>query len=159
MGIAHSRIVHNSRVYFSLVFYFVIMLRFSRILRSSKYHEPSYNVLQAWMNNAEAGDQKAVVSLYAENASLLPTLKNVAKETNADIADYFSFFIPRIVGKVQPNYIGERKLADNAYLYFGQIDFDLDVGKTGARKSFVIQNVEGEGWKIMHHHSSQLPEQ
>merc|ERR1711941_56680 len=153
MGIAHSRIVHISRV-FHLVCLFV-MFRFSRILRS-KYHEPSYNVLQAWMNNAEAGDQKAVVSLYAENASLLPTLKNVAKETNADIADYFSFFIPRIVGKVQPNYIGERKLAENAYLYYGQIDFELDVGKTGA--SFVIQDVEGEGWKIMHHHSSQLPE-
>merc|ERR1712228_499534 len=135
MGIAHSRTVHISRVLHFSFFYFVIMLRFSRILRN-KYHEPSYNVLQAWMNNAESGNQKAVVSLYAENASLLPTLKNVAKETNADIADYFSFFIPRIVGKVSPNYIGERKLADNAYLYYGQIDFDLDVGKTGARKSF-----------------------
>ena len=111
------------------------------------------------MKNAEAGDQKAVVGLYAENASLLPTLKNTPKETNADIADYFSLFIPKIIGKVNPSYIGETKLGDNAYLYYGQIDFDLDIGKTGARKSFVIQNVEGEGWKIMHHHSSQLPEQ
>jgi hypothetical protein len=111
------------------------------------------------MSLAEAGDQKAVLDLYAKEASLIPTLWNVPRETGVDRAEYFAMFVPKIVGDVKPGYIRETKIADDTYLYFGILDFDLDIGKTGARKSFLIHNVEGKGvWKIMHHHSSQMPE-
>ena len=142
------------------------MLRFGHILRQNsrtatstkKFNRDSWRVLKSWMSLAESGDQKAVLDLYAKEASLIPTLWNMPRETSVQRAEYFEMFVPRIVGEVTPGYIRETKIAEDTYLYFGILDFDLDIGKTGARKSFLIHKENNGDWKIMHHHSSQLPE-
>lgn len=102
-------------------------------------------------------DAEKVAQRYSKNAVLLPTVSNTPRTSYALIHDYFTHFLAsRPSGVISESHvrIGEDWCAD-----FGTYEFTM--GATGdkvqGRYSFVYVWEDGE-WKILHHHSSKMPE-
>ena len=114
----------------------------------------------AWNNALQTGDAKTVAALYTDDAVLLPTVSNLPRTTAREIEDYFTHFLQKNpVGTVRQRNIkqGCNKLTDA-----GIYDFVItSKGKkeiVPARYTFVYEFRNNE-WKIVHHHSSMMPEQ
>jgi uncharacterized protein (TIGR02246 family) len=112
-----------------------------------------------WNDALKTGNPKTVAALYADDAVLLPTVSNLARTNLAEIEDYFSHFLEKKpVGKIVQRNVkkGCNKLTDAGIYSFSLTD------KTGtkdvpARYTFVYE-FRNNGWKIVHHHSSVMPE-
>lgn len=112
-----------------------------------------------WNDALQTGDAKAVAKLYAEDAVLLPTVSNLPRTTPEEIEDYFNHFLekkPRGTIKQRNLKMDCNKLTDA-----GIYDFEvISEGKkqiVPARYTFVYEYRDTE-WKIVHHHSSMMPE-
>ncbi|MDX1348109.1 MAG: SgcJ/EcaC family oxidoreductase [Thiomicrorhabdus chilensis] len=112
-----------------------------------------------WNTALQSGDAKKVADLYAEDAVLLPTVSNLPRTTPAEIEDYFKHFLQKKpFGIIKQRNIkqGCNKLTDA-----GVYDFEVTTnGKkeiVPARYTFVYE-YRNNTWKIIHHHSSMMPE-
>mmetsp|Transcript_113755 Transcript_113755/g.223129 ORF Transcript_113755/g.223129 Transcript_113755/m.223129 type:complete len:389 (+) Transcript_113755:46-1212(+) len=123
---------------------------------------PSEDTIRAlfhlWNDALATGEPRLVAKRYAKDAVLLPTVSDEPRMDQESIVDYFETFL-----KLKPQ--GEI-LVSKVYVGAG---FAKDVGvyeftmgatkkKVKARYTFVYVYEDGQ-WKILHQHSSQMPEQ
>ena len=113
-------------------------------------------LFEEWNRALQTGDPKVVAALYEYNAILLPTVSNKVRHNHEEIEDYFVHFLAK-------NPAGE---IDEANIrIFGDIAINSGVytftlkgeQKVTARFTYVYR-WNGAEWKIIEHHSSQLPE-
>lgn len=112
-----------------------------------------------WNNALQTGDAKKVAALYAEDAVLLPTVSNLPRTSTAEIEDYFVHFLEKKpYGIIKSRNIkkGCNKLTD-AGIYDFEVIADGRKKIVPARYTFVYEYRNNE-WKIVHHHSSMMPE-
>ena len=109
-----------------------------------------------WNNALQTGDPKKVAALYETNAILLPTVSNKVRHNHAEIEDYFVHFLAKKpVGKIdEANIRTFGSVAINSGVY--TFTFEDDSAVT-ARFTYVYRWT-GQEWKIVEHHSSQMPE-
>lgn len=112
-----------------------------------------------WNEALQTGDAGQVAKLYAPDATLLPTISNEVRQTPHAIQDYFEEFLelkPRgTILSQKIRLFGD--VATNSGIYkFLLSDQDED-RVVVARFSFVYTR-DGDGWKIIEHHSSMMPE-
>lgn len=121
----------------------------------------SFSVLESWGQCVKAKDRKAVLAHYAHNtgATLWPTLSNKLRKDEDHVEDYFVSFLAKIdgVGPVEWNEKVAQPMSDDCVMWSGVYTFHLNQGKVPARFSYLVKKIDEE-WKIMHHHSSQMPE-
>lgn len=117
-------------------------------------------LFERWNAALASGDPSQVAALYSDDALLLPTLSDQPRDTPAAIRDYFAGFLARSPrGRIDSRRI---TLGCNQALDAGTYSFLLQ-GPQGrkpewvqARYSFVYTHT-GDGWRILHHHSSLQP--
>ena len=114
------------------------------------------SLFETWNQALLTDDPKQVVSLYASDAILLPTVSNQVRHNHAEIEDYFVHFLNKgPSGRlVESNVRIFGELAINSGVY--EFSFK-DNSKVKARFTYVYQQ-QGDNWKIIEHHSSQMPE-
>ena len=117
------------------------------------------DLFKKWNDALQTGRAKNVASLYFEDAILLPTVSNLPRVTPSEIEDYFNHFLEKKpYGTVKQRNIkqGCNKLTDA-----GVYDFEvISNGKkevVPARYTFIYEYRNNQ-WKILHHHSSMMPE-
>merc|ERR1712054_60373 len=121
-------------------------------------HE-SFALLQSWGEQVVAQNRSSVVSHYAWKGTLWPTLSNVLRQDPAEIEDYFVLFLGKIDG-VTPVVWNEKvaqPVSNDTVMWSGIYTFGLNSGSVPARFSYLVKKVNDQ-WKIIHHHSSQMPE-
>ena len=113
-------------------------------------------LFQDWNNAVQERDTKRITALYAADAILLPTVSNQVRHSHTEIEAYFVSFTAREpVGKI--NEANIRLLGDIA-INSGVYTFTFADGlQVQARFTFVYRNT-ADGWKIIEHHSSRMPE-
>lgn len=105
-------------------------------------------------------DAAKVTQRYWPNAVLLPTVSNTPRTDAAMIGDYFEHFLAkRPRGRIDTRTV---QTGCNVAMDMGTYTFSLmdDKGVTSevaARYTFIYQFRDG-AWKILHHHSSAMPE-
>ncbi|KUJ71174.1 SgcJ/EcaC family oxidoreductase [Thiomicrospira sp. WB1] len=112
-----------------------------------------------WNQALQTGSAKQVAALYAHDAVLLPTVSNVPRTTTREIEDYFEHFLEKKpYGIVKQRNIkkGCNKLTD-AGIYDFEVEADGQKSVVPARYTFVYEYRDHQ-WKIVHHHSSMMPE-
>ena len=116
---------------------------------------------KTWSESLTTKDPKAVVGLYTEDATFLPTVSGEFKKGQGGAEEYFHHFLEKDPkGEVVEEEV--QSLGENCYLHSGMYNFEVNSPEGGrqtveARFSFVWKkNEEGE-WKILHHHSSVRP--
>jgi uncharacterized protein (TIGR02246 family) len=124
--------------------------------------DPVDEVLQlfeAWNSALQTGDPDEVVKLYAEDGLLLPTLSNQVRRTPREIRDYFEAFLrlrPR--GKlVEPHVRLFGDLAVNSGVDMFHLTRNGRTEQVAARFTFLYRRTP-QGWRILEHHSSAMPE-
>jgi uncharacterized protein (TIGR02246 family) len=116
-------------------------------------------LFQKWDDALQSGDARNVAALYAPDAVLVPTFANEILDTPVAITAYFANLLHR-----QPS----SKVISAHMRHFGQIAvhsgiYELALAADGpntklqARFTFVYC-AGPEGWKIIEHHSSMLPQ-
>lgn len=109
-----------------------------------------------WNEALQTGEPKNVVALYETNAILLPTVSNQVRHNHAEIEDYFVNFLAK-GPKGEINESNIRTFGDVA-INSGVYTFSFkDGAKVQARFTYVYR-WNGQEWKIVEHHSSQMPE-
>jgi len=112
-----------------------------------------------WNDALQTGNAKSVAALYAEDAVLLPTVSNLPRTTPSEIEDYFHHFLEKKPFGV----IKERNIKQGCNKLTDAGTYDFEVISNGqkeivaARYTFVYEYRNNQ-WKIVHHHSSMMPE-
>ena len=119
--------------------------------------EVAFQCLESWGNAVTNKDKALVLSLYADNASLWPTLSNELRQTEDRIGDYFDHFLPKIAGSVEWNQCSYQAISDTHCVWSGIYTFNLTSGVTRARFTYTLVK-QNDDWQILHHHSSLMPE-
>ena len=111
-----------------------------------------------WDQALATGDSRIVAEMYDVDGTLLPTLSDRVRTDFDGIKDYFDSFLakePR--GEILEGYI---EIGDDWASDIGVYEFTF--GTTGAtvrgRYSYFYKPQADGTWKILHHHSSQMPE-
>lgn len=118
-------------------------------------------LFERWNSALQSGKAQAVVSLYAPDAVLQPTVSNLVRSTPEQIQDYFEhFLVSKPVGLV--NYRQIRHLGPDAAMDSGVYTFTLTAAdgrqqQVQARYTFLYERLDGQ-WKILNHHSSAMPQ-
>lgn len=110
-----------------------------------------------WNRTIQSGDAADVVSLYAEDSILLPTMSNKPRLTPAEKEEYFRHFQhkrPSAVIDLRHIDVGSDMAVDSG-LYTFTFAETGEVVK--ARYSFTYKR-NGPDWLIVSHHSSAMPE-
>ena len=105
-------------------------------------------------------DATQVAQRYWPNAVLLPTQSNTPRTDAASISDYFvQFLAKRPRGRIDTRTIqsGCNLAMDVGTYTFSLMDDKGAVSEVSARYTLVYQYRDG-AWKILHHHSSAMPE-
>jgi uncharacterized protein (TIGR02246 family) len=102
----------------------------------------------------------AVAQHYWQDAMLLPTLSNTPRTTPAAVREYFVDFLdkhPR--GRIDTHtlHLGCNLVVDMGTYTFALMDAQGHTSEVAARYTFVYA-YRGGAWKILHHHSSAMPE-
>jgi uncharacterized protein (TIGR02246 family) len=102
---------------------------------------------------------KTVAELYADDATLLPTMAHKVITERKGVEQYFTFFesfVPT-VSMVEQHVVD---ISEESYLHCGVYRFTLTIdGKeqeVDARFTMIWKK-SGNQWKIFHHHSSRVP--
>ena len=110
-----------------------------------------------WNTALSTLNPDTVTALYADNAVLLPTVSNQVRHNQEEIRDYFVGFLQKspqgVVDEFNVNILSDTH-ATNSGIYtftFG------DGSKVSARFSYLYV-ASDDGWKILQHHSSAMPE-
>lgn len=113
-----------------------------------------------WNFSLSSLDANQVVQRYWPNAVLLPTVSNTPRTNSAMIGDYFDHFLAkRPRGRIDTRTIqGGCNVAMDVGTYtFSLMDDKGVTSEVAARYTFIYQYRDG-AWKIIHHHSSAMPE-
>ena len=115
------------------------------------------NLFLLWNTALDTLDSDCVAQRYAKNAVLLPTVSDTPRTDYDSIKDYFDNFLKlKPQGEIVDSFV---TIGDDFCEDCGVYAFTM--GATGdkvkARYSFVYTNEDGK-WKILHHHSSAMPE-
>jgi uncharacterized protein (TIGR02246 family) len=113
-----------------------------------------------WNFSLSSLDAGQVTQRYWPNAVLLPTVSNTPRTTAAMIGDYFEHFLAkRPRGRIDTRTIqtGCNMAMDMGTYTFSLMDDKGVTSEVAARYTFIYQYRDG-GWKILHHHSSAMPE-
>jgi uncharacterized protein (TIGR02246 family) len=98
-----------------------------------------------------------VTALYADNAVLLPTVSNQVRHNHEEIRDYFVGFLQKspqgVVDEFNVNILSDTHVTNSGIYTF---TFG-DGSKVSARFSYLYV-ASDDGWKILQHHSSAMPE-
>lgn len=109
-----------------------------------------------WNDAIQTRDPDTVTQLYADNAVLLPTISNQVRHNHEELKDYFIQFLAREPkGELVEQNI---RIFDDIVMNSGIYKFSFGDGSVvSARFSYVYQLINND-WKIIEHHSSQMPE-
>jgi uncharacterized protein (TIGR02246 family) len=113
-----------------------------------------------WNFSLSSLEASQVVQRYWPNAVLLPTVSNTPRTNAAMIGDYFEHFVAkRPRGRIDTRTIqGGCNVAMDVGTYtFSLMDDKGVTSEVAARYTFIYQYRDG-AWKILHHHSSAMPE-
>ncbi len=112
-------------------------------------------LLQKWTSAIKNGDPKQVTKLYDENGILLGTFSPKERVGHELILEYFESLLK---SPVEVQIVSEHShVFESTAVNSGLYNF-ITNGKTiNARFSFVYSKND-DGWKIISHHSSVLPE-
>ncbi|MEM9131905.1 MAG: SgcJ/EcaC family oxidoreductase [Actinomycetota bacterium] len=114
-------------------------------------------LFETWNKALLTGDPDQVTQLYAEDAVLLPTVSNKVRHNHDEIRDYFVTFLAKSPAGVIDE-ANTRSLADGLASNAGVYTFTFGDGSaTTARFSYLYRR-DDDGWKIIEHHSSAMPE-
>eukprot|EP00934_Nitzschia_sp_Nitz4_P001871 Nitzschia sp. Nitz4//scaffold66_size103028//11749//13233//NITZ4_004489-RA/size103028-snap-gene-0.134-mRNA-1//-1//CDS//3329556323//1871//frame0 len=111
-----------------------------------------------WNKALQTLDPAQVAACYAPGAVLLPTVSDVPRTDAAGIEDYFTHFLKlKPVGSILQSHVS---LGKDWCQDVGLYEFALGDGKkVQARYTFLyVPDPESGEWKILHHHSSAMPE-
>ncbi len=113
----------------------------------------------AWTRALETGDPDEVVACYAVDAVLLPTLSPKVRHNHEEIRDYFVHFLSKAPrGRIiEQNIRVYDSIAINSGLYTFSLKENSVRADTAGRFTFVYRKID-DGWLIIEHHSSVLPE-
>ncbi|HCI48310.1 MAG: hypothetical protein A2977_02860 [Alphaproteobacteria bacterium RIFCSPLOWO2_01_FULL_45_8] len=113
-----------------------------------------------WLDHLARKDLSGILSLYAEEAALMPTLRNKLHKTPVERKEYFEFFLsfPDLHGVVINQYsrsYGDVAINTGVYKFiFLRQEEEIEIF---ARFSFTYKKEKGR-WLIIDHHSSAFPE-
>ena len=99
----------------------------------------------------------AVTTLYAEDAVLLPTVSNQVRHNHTEIRDYFVGFLQ----KSPQGVIDESNvciLSDTHATNSAGYTFTFGDGSSVTARFSYLYVATADGWKILQHHSSAMPE-
>lgn len=116
-------------------------------------------VLNTWLKAVSTGSPDAVMTLYADNAVLLPTLATGVRNDPAKRLDYFKHFTAKENLKGEIDEIHTRVYGDialNSGLYTFSFTQDGETQSAAARFTYVYKKTD-LGWMIIEHHSSLVP--
>ena len=117
------------------------------------------NIIEQWVDHFNNADMKAILSLYDDNATLLPTFLPKLLASNNEIKGYFEVaFNGGASVEINVEDAISKELPGNIFLMTGSYVFCL--GSRGGKKylswySFLIDLSDDS--PIKHHHSSRVP--
>ena len=112
-------------------------------------------LLQKWTSAIKNGDPKQVTSLYHEDGILLGTFSPKERVGHKLILEYFESLLK---SPVEVQIVSEHShVFESAIVNSGLYNFITDGKIINARFSFAYSKND-DGWKIISHHSSVLPE-
>ena len=110
-----------------------------------------------WNTALSTLNPDTVTALYADNAVLLPTVSNQVRHNHEEIRDYFVGFLQKapqgMVDEFNVNILSDTHVTNSGVYTF---TFG-DGSKVSARFSYLYV-ASDDGWKILQHHSSAMPE-
>ena len=110
-----------------------------------------------WNTALSTLNPDTVTALYADNAVLLPTVSNQVRHNHEEIKDYFVGFLQKspqgVVDEFNVNILSDTHVTNSGIYTF---TFG-DGSKVSARFSYLYV-ASDDGWKILQHHSSAMPE-
>lgn len=118
------------------------------------------SLFDAWNLSLASLDPDVVAQRYWPDAVLLPTVSNTPRTSTAMIRDYFVHFLEkRPRGRIDSRSI---QIGCNLAIDMGTYTFSVmaptgAISEVAARYTFVYRYHDG-AWKILHHHSSAMPE-
>lgn len=114
-----------------------------------------------WSEALKTRDPKIVAEFYAEDATFLPTFSPDLKIGSGEAGDYFEHFLlkfPLVEIKREEIY----PLGEDFYYHTGMYDFEIGADEkrsiANARFTYIWKKYPDGKWKIIHHHSSPLPD-
>jgi hypothetical protein len=119
------------------------------------------DVLKAWMKAANEGEIENLLSLYNENAVLIPTFSNRILNSPSKVRDYFEQLKAReeLSVDLHEKFVNVQKITDTIYtlcgIYCWRFAVDGELLSFEARFSYVLDLALTN--PIIHHHSSQIP--
>ena len=112
-------------------------------------------LLQKWTSAIKNGDPKQVTKLYDENGILLGTFSPKERIGHKLILEYFESLLK---SPVEVQIVSEHPhVFESSAVNSGLYNFITNDKTINARFSFVYSKND-DGWKIISHHSSVLPE-
>jgi len=122
----------------------------------------AYPLLLEWMGAVGSHDPDKVLSLYSRDAVLVPTYGTSVLVGHAQLRSYFDKFLalPGLRGKIDCFVVQEAQgklVVSGIYTFSTQDHAAADPAFTRARFTYVFAKVGGR-WKIMTHHSSEMPD-
>mgnify|MGYP001279267738 CR=1 FL=1 len=112
------------------------------------------NMLAIWVEKIKTNNASQVTELYHDDSLLLGTFSDVERHGKELIFNYFENLLK---SKIDVEIITEYEhKTDSIIVSSGFYNFKVDDKTIKARFSFVFLNTNGS-WKILSHHSSELP--
>ena len=109
-----------------------------------------------WNSALQTGDPKQVAALYAADAILLPTVSNQVRHNHEEIEDYFVHFLAKgPSGKIDEANI---RIFGDLAINSGVYTFTFADGAVVTARFTYVYRQDEDGWKIIEHHSSAMPE-
>ena len=109
-----------------------------------------------WNNALQTGDPQQVAALYETNGILLPTVSNQVRHNHVEIADYFVHFLAKgPQGKIDESNV---RIFGDIAINSGVYTFTFEDGARVQARFTYVYRWNGQDWKIIEHHSSQMPE-
>ncbi|MCH1580887.1 MAG: SgcJ/EcaC family oxidoreductase [Luminiphilus sp.] len=120
-------------------------------------HNDVVALFDSWNAALATLNPDAVTTLYAEDAVLLPTVSNQVRHNHTEIRDYFVGFLQ----KSPQGVIDESNvciLSDTHATNSGVYTFTFGDGSSVPARFSYLYVATADGWKILQHHSSAMPE-
>ncbi|WP_159669014.1 SgcJ/EcaC family oxidoreductase [Andreprevotia sp. IGB-42] len=109
-----------------------------------------------WNASLQTGEPARVVSNYADNSILLPTVSNKPRISREEKLDYFEHFLPnKPAGKID---LSKIFIGCNTAVDAGLYTFTMGDGSTVKARYTYTYVWTGKQWLISSHHSSRMPE-
>ncbi len=109
-----------------------------------------------WNGALQTGNPAKVAALYEKDGILLPTVSNKVRHNHAEIEDYFVHFLTKgPKGEIDEANV---RIFDQLAINSGIYTFTFSDGVVVQARFTFVYRWNGESWKIIEHHSSQMPE-